>query len=242
MVSRGNVAGAKRKHGVPIGSCVRTVSVGGSVDVADGDNNATKQSEPFLRFSHVDVPRNTIQSVGSYLQMPTLRTTNREAYAFVRKHGLVRPGALEEIGIPRANVARWATEGLLVRVARGLYALPNQDFGEHDTLAQVAKLVPDGIVCLLSALRFHELTTQNPSEVWLGIDRKARKPKLHWPPLHIVWWSDVVLTEGIIVVNVAGVTIRITSPARTVADCFKYRNKIGLDVAIEALRDFRRKK
>jgi predicted transcriptional regulator of viral defense system len=78
--------------------------------------------------------------------------------------------------------------------------------------------------------------------VWIGTDRKARKPKLHWPPLHIVWWSDVALTEGIIAVNVAGVTIRITSPARTVADCFKYRNKIGVDVAIEALRDYRRKK
>ncbi len=193
-------------------------------------------------FLGVDAPLHLIQIVGSYLQMPTLRTTNREAYAFVRKRGLVRPSALEEIGIPRANAARWAGEGLLVRVARGLYALPNRDFGEHDTLVQVAKLVPEGIVCLLSALRFHELTTQNPSEVWLGIDRKARKPKLDWPPLHVVWWSDVALSEGIIAVNVAGVTIRTTSPARTVADCFKYRNKIGLDVAIEALRDYRRKK
>lgn len=190
----------------------------------------------------VDEPRHSIQSVGTYLQMPTLRKTNREAYAFIRKQGLVRPSALEDIGIPRANAARWASEGLLVRVARGLYALPKRDFGEHDTLVQVAKLVPEGIVCLLSALRFHELTTQNPSEVWLGIERKARKPKLRWPPLHIVWWSGAALTEGIIVVNVAGVSIRATSPARTVADCFKYRNKIGLDIAVEALRDFRRKK
>jgi predicted transcriptional regulator of viral defense system len=173
--------------------------------------------------------------------MPTLRTADREAYAFVRKRGLVRPRDLEERGIPRAKTARWANEGLLVRAARGLYALPNRDFGEHDTLAQVAKLVPEGIVCLLSALRLHGLTTQNPSEVWLGIDRKARKPKLKWPPLHIVWWSGATLSEGIIEVKVASVSILATSPARTVADCFKYRNKIGLDVAIESLRDYRRK-
>jgi predicted transcriptional regulator of viral defense system len=174
--------------------------------------------------------------------MPTLRTTNRDAYALVRKQGLIRPNALEEIGIPRANAARWASEGLLVRVARGLYALPDRDFGEHETLVQVARRVPEGIVCLLSALRFHELTTQNPSEVWLGIDRKARKPNLQWPLLHVVWWSEVALSEGIVTINVAGGAIRITSPARTVADCSKYRNKIGLDVAIEALRDYRRKK
>jgi predicted transcriptional regulator of viral defense system len=107
---------------------------------------------------------------------------------------------------------------------------------------QIAMLVPEGIVCLLSALRLHGLTTQNPSEVWLGIDRKARKPKLEWPPLHVVWWSDAALVEGIIDVKVASTTIRATSPARTVADCFKYRNKIGLDVALESLRDYRRKK
>lgn len=96
---------------------------------------------------------------------------------------------------------------------------------------------PEGIVCLLSSLRFHELTTQIPFEVWLGIDRKARKPNLHWPPLHIVWWSDAALSEGNIAVNVVGVTIRITSPARTVADCFKYRHKIGVEQSAPSLRD-----
>lgn len=174
--------------------------------------------------------------------MPTLRKTNREAYDFIKKRGLVRPRDLEEQGVSRAQLTRWTNEGLLTRAARGLYALPNQDFREHDTLVQVAKLVPDGIVCLLSALRLHGLTTQNPSEVWLGIDRKARKPKLDWPPLHIVWWSDGALTEGIVDVTVSGVLIQTTSPARTVADCFKYRNKIGLDVALESLRDYRRTK
>jgi predicted transcriptional regulator of viral defense system len=133
-------------------------------------------------------------------------------------------------------------EGSLVRVARGLYGLPGHDLGEHESLLQVAKLVPDGVVCLLSALRFHGLTTQNPSEIWLGIDRKARKPTPEWPLLHIVWWSGKAMSAGVVETKVARIQIRITTPARTVADCFKYRNKIGLDVAIEALRDFRRKK
>ena len=183
-----------------------------------------------------------IQYVGSYKQMPTLRSVSNEAVTLVKKQGLVRLRDFEEHGIPRAKVAGWVTEGSLVRVARGLYGLPGHDLGEHESLVQVAKLVPDGAVCLLSALRFHGLTTQNPSEVWLGIDRKARKPRLEWPPLHIVWWSGDVISAGVVEVKVSRIPIRITTPARTVADCFKYRNKIGLDVAIEALRDFRRKK
>jgi predicted transcriptional regulator of viral defense system len=183
-----------------------------------------------------------IQYVGSCKQMQTFRSTSNEALTLVKKQGLVRIRDFEAHGIPRAKVAGWVTEGSLVRVARGLYGLPGHELGEHESLVQLAKLVPNGAVCLLSALRFHGMTTQNPSEVWLGIDRKSRKPRLEWPPLRIVWWSGEATSAGIVEVKVARIPIRITSPARTVADCFKYRNKIGLDVAIEALRDFRRKK
>lgn len=190
----------------------------------------------------IDRSSTLVQYVGTCKEMPTLRSTTNEAVAFVKKQGLVRLRDFEEQGIPRAKVAGWVTEGRLVRVARGLYALPGHDLGEHESLVQVAKLVPDGVVCLLSALRFHGLTTQNPSEVWLGIDRKARKPRLEWPPLHIVWWSGEAMSVGVVEAKVARIPIRITTPARTVADCFKYRNKIGLDVAIEGVRDFRRKK
>jgi predicted transcriptional regulator of viral defense system len=102
--------------------------------------------------------------------------------------------------------------------------------------------VPDAIICLLSALRVHGLTTQNPSEVWIGIDRKARRPRLEWPSLHVVWWSSGALTEGVSERKLGSIPVRITTPARTVADCFKYRSKIGLDVALEALRDYRRKR
>lgn len=172
--------------------------------------------------------------------MPTFRSDN-DALALVKKQGFVRLRDFEEQGIPRAKVIQWAKVGLLLRVTRGLYALPGRDFGENDSFVQVAKLIPDGIICLLSALRFHGLTTQNPSEVWLGIARNARRPRLDWPPLHIVWWSGDALSVGIVEVKLTRIPIRITSPARTVADCFKYRNKIGLDVALEALRNYRRK-
>lgn len=174
--------------------------------------------------------------------MPTLRSIDASALDLVKKQGLVRLRDFEEHGIPRAKVLRWTNEGRLIRVARGLYSLPGHDFGENDSLVQVAKLVPEGIICLLSALRVYGLTTQNPSEVWVGIDRKARKPRLEWPPLHIVWWSGDALTQGVVERKLGRIPVRITTPARTVADCFKYRSKIGLDVALEALRDYRRKR
>jgi predicted transcriptional regulator of viral defense system len=108
---------------------------------------------------------------------------------------------------------------------------------EHSALAEVARRHPRAVVCLLSALRFHELTTQAPFEVWLAIPNKARAPRLDYPPLRIVRFSERALIEGIEEHRIDGVPVRITNLARTVADCFKYRNKIGLDVALEALRE-----
>jgi predicted transcriptional regulator of viral defense system len=108
---------------------------------------------------------------------------------------------------------------------------------EHASLAEVARKHPQAIVCLLSALRFHDLTTQSPFEVWLAIPNKARAPRMDFPPLRIVRFSGAALSDGVEEHRVEGVPVRVTSVARTVADCFKYRNKIGLDVALEALRD-----
>ncbi len=109
---------------------------------------------------------------------------------------------------------------------------------EHHTLAEAAKRVPAGLVCLLSALSFHEMTTQSPHEVWLAIDVKARKPKADWPPMRIVRFSGRARTFGVERHLVEGVEVPVTSRAKTAADCFKYRNKIGIDVAIEALKDY----
>jgi len=155
----------------------------------------------------------------------------------VRSHGLIRPCDLLPLGISRVSLTRAVRRGRLERVGRGLYGLPGREVSAQGALAEVALKVPKGVVCLLSALRFHGLTTQAPFEVWLSIENKAIRPKLDYPPLRIVRFSGAALTEGVEEHVVDGVTVRITGVAKTVADCFKYRNKIGLDVALEALRE-----
>lgn len=169
------------------------------------------------------------------------RTAEERALAIVRKTGILRPRDLDRQGIARTYLQRLAQRGLLERAGRGLYRLPSADLTEHHGLAAASKLVPKGVVCLLSALRFQDLTTQAPHQVWLAIDRLRWHPRQTMPPLRIVRFSGRALTEGIQVHRIEGVRVLIYSPAKTVADCFKYRNKIGLDVAIEALRDYRRR-
>lgn len=154
-----------------------------------------------------------------------------------RKFGILRPRELDRYGIPRKYVYRLERDGKLQRVGRGLYVLPDAGPGENRSLAEAAKRVPSGVICLLSALRFHELTTQAPFEVWMAIGQKAWRPRVDYPPLRIVRFSGTALEEGIEKHVIEGVPVSVFSPAKTVADCFKYRNKIGLDVAIEALRE-----
>ena len=169
--------------------------------------------------------------------MPDMDTAADKLIDLVRSLGLIRHRDLEPIGIPRISLTRAVRRGQLERVGRGLYGLPGRQVSAHGVLAEVARRVPKGVVCLLSALRFHGLTTQAPFEVWLAIENKAITPKLDYPPLRIVRFSGAALTEGVEEHVVDDVTVRITCIAKTVADCFKYRNKIGLDVALEALRE-----
>jgi predicted transcriptional regulator of viral defense system len=131
-------------------------------------------------------------------------------------------------------------DGRLVREARGLYALPDAEVTAQHSLAVVAKAVPKGVICLLSALRFHDIGTQLPHEVWLAIERRAAEPRLASPRLRIVRFSGPAFTEGVEEHDVEGTTIRVYGMAKTIADCFKYRNKIGLDVALEALKEILR--
>ena len=128
-----------------------------------------------------------------------------------------------------------------MRVARGVYVRPDAPPSTHRSLVEVAIAVPHGVVCLLSALRFHGIGTQSPHEVWVAIDMKAWKPRTELP-VHIVRFSGGALTFGVNEQDVEGVKVRLTSAAKTVADCFKYRHKIGVDVAIEALRDVLRRR
>ena len=172
--------------------------------------------------------------------MPTKRFTGTDPIKLLRAAGVLRLREFAEAGVAKAAVLRLADAGKLERIGRGLYALPGREVGESEALVQVAKRVPEGVVCLLTALSFHNLTDQNPSQVWLAIDRKARRPRLDWPPLEVVWWSHEVLSFGVMTKTIGGVVLRVTSPAKTVADCLRYRHKLGTDVAVQALRDYRR--
>ena len=160
----------------------------------------------------------------------------------VEQVGVLRPRDLDAYDIPRIYLSRLCERGLLQRVGRGLYVLPNADVSEHHTLAEACKRVPQGVVCLLSALRFHGLTTQSPHEVWLAIGNKVWRPQVDYPPLRFVRFSARALEAGVEQHSIEGVLVRVYNPAKTVADCFKYRNKIGLDIALEALRDCRRQR
>lgn len=151
--------------------------------------------------------------------------------------GVLRPRDIKPLGISSMYLNKLYAEGVLDRPSRGLYTLADAEPTENRSVAEAAKLVPKGVVCLLSALRFHDLTTESPFEVWLAISRKARLPKVEYPSLRVVRFSGDALTFGIQTHEVEGVSVNVFSPAKTVADCFKYRNKIGLDVALEALRD-----
>ena len=149
---------------------------------------------------------------------------------------------LESLGLSRPRVRSLVDKGILEKAARGLYVLRSADVSENRTLAEVGKKVPHGVICLLSALRFHDLTTQSPHQVWVALERSAWTPKVDHISLKIVRYSGEAFEKGHQEHLIEGVPVRITSPAKTVADCFKYRNKIGLDVALEALRDVLRKR
>lgn len=171
---------------------------------------------------------------------PASTTAQREVLRLARRKALLRARDLARSGVPTVTLSRLVRAGKLERVARGVYSLPGRAPGEHRSLAEVAIRVPRGVVCLLSALRVHEIGTQAPFEVWLAIPHRMVPPKLEQPQLRIVRMSGDALSQGIQKVRVDGVPVPVFNAAKTVADCFKYRNKIGLDVALEALREVRR--
>ena len=166
-----------------------------------------------------------------------MKTQEEIILELVRKHGYVRPSSLETYELPRVALTRLVRAGKLKRQARGLYTLPNHVPGENESLVEVCARYPGAVVCLLSALRYHELTTHAPFEVWIAVGGKARAPQPVYPPVRVVRFSDLLLREGVERHKTSGVEISVTDISRTIADCFRYRNKIGIDVAIEALRD-----
>jgi len=155
----------------------------------------------------------------------------------VKKMGIIRPRDIEAMGIPREYLMRLYRQGKLERIGRGLYILPGSISSESISLAEIAKRVPHAVVCLLSALAFHELTTQLPSRIWIAIEHKKWKPRIEYPSIELIRMSGKAYQFGIEMHDIEGVPVMVYSPAKTVADCYKFRNKIGLDVALEALRD-----
>ncbi len=170
----------------------------------------------------------------------------RDALELARRKGVLRARDLEEMRVPRYTLSALLDRGLLRRVERGTYVITGTDWSEHQTLIEVARRVPTGVICLLSALRFHEIGTQEPPSVWLCIELGLKAPKLKTPTLEIVRQSGRAWSEGVaehwLPIGETHVAVKITSPAKTVADCFKFRNRVGLDVALEALRDALRQK
>jgi predicted transcriptional regulator of viral defense system len=152
----------------------------------------------------------------------------------------VRPRDIEHHGMPREYLLRLTKQGTLERIGRGLYALPGSLHSEFRQMAEIAKRVPQGVICLLSALQYHTLTTQLPHETWLALESPGWHPKLDYPPVRIVWMTNKPFEFGIEEHRIDRVPVRVFSVAKTVADCFKFRNKTGIDVAIEALREVRR--
>jgi predicted transcriptional regulator of viral defense system len=176
------------------------------------------------------------------MHMQNELTTTEEILKLVRQMGMLRVRDLTCRGIHPEYLRRLCKKGLLTRTGRGLYIAANAEISVHHGLAQAGKRVPHGVICLLSALQFHELGTQGPFQVWIALDRKVARPHMDYPPLRVVWFSGKALTEGVEVHVIEGVQVRIYNSAKTVVDCFKYRNKTGLDVALEALRDCREQK
>lgn len=164
-------------------------------------------------------------------------TYARRVLDLTRRRGLLRASDLAEIDVPRVVLTRLTRAGELERVGRGLYRVPGKQGSEHETLAAVSARVPKAVYCLLTALQFHELTTQLPREVWIAMPHGSHLPRIDYPPLKMVQSTEPAYRAGVETVVRDGVSLRVYSVAKTVADCFKHRHKIGLDVALEALRD-----
>ncbi len=174
--------------------------------------------------------------------MPAVAPSKTAMLLRLARKGPVRARDLDEAGIPRAYLKRLCDRGLLEQVDRGLYRLADARLTELSTLAEVSKRVPHAVICLLSALQVHGLTTEAPNAVWVLIDRHARAPKVTSPTLEVVRASGEALEHGIQTKVIDGVKVRLTTPAKTVADCFRFRRHVGLEVALAALKDYLRRR
>ena len=174
---------------------------------------------------------------GNVTDMTSATAQRLRALDLLKARGMLRLKEFVTEGIGPETLARLVREEAVVRPARGLYQLPDAQVEVAHALAEAAVLVPKGVVCLTSALQYHELTLQMPSAVWMAIDRAAWRPKINYPPIRFVRFTGSALTEGVERHRIESVDVPITDPSRTIVDCFRYRTKVGLDVAMEGLRE-----
>lgn len=169
--------------------------------------------------------------------MAATATQREKALELLGRRSMMRQRDFAAQGIAPETLARLVREGVVMRPARGLYQLADGPVDARRVLAEAATLVPNGVICLVSALQFHGLTLQMPSSVWMAIGRTAWRPRIDYPPIRFVRFTPAALGEGVGRHGVEGVEVVITDPARTIVDCFRYRAKIGIDVALEGLRE-----
>lgn len=199
---------------------------------------SASQSRRIRLCKYIDIYKN----IPTILHMGKLSPSEQRVLDLVRDRGVVRLRDITSDGLHPEHLRRLVAKGHLTRLARGVYAPSDFEPTENHGLAQAAIRVPDAVVCLLSALQFHELTTQLPRKVWVAIHPKAREPNLDWPPIEVHRFSGRSFTEGWTEHELEGVPVKIFDVAKTVADCFKFRTSVGVGVAIEALRETLRDK
>lgn len=168
---------------------------------------------------------------------PPPSTYEQAVLDLAKRRSLLRARDVVGEGIPSMVLSRMVRGGQLLRVGHGIYAPRGRDVSEHVSLAEVCLRAPRAVVCLLSALRFHEIGTQEPFDVWIALPSNASVPRIHSPSVRVIRMSGAALTEGVTVHDIDGVEVPVFNVAKTVADCFKFRNKVGIDVSVEALRD-----
>lgn len=172
--------------------------------------------------------------------IPPTNSLDRAKALLQGMKGVLRTRDILRLRIHPRTLYALRDSGAVEQVSRGVYRTASAEPLANPDLCTVAARAPKGVVCLISALAFHEMTTQIPHQVWLALERGSRPPKISHPPLRVLWFTGPAFTEGIENHTIDGVTVRIYSPEKTLADCFKYRRKIGIDVAVEALRLYRR--
>ena len=165
------------------------------------------------------------------------RSQRQIACALLEKRGIMRLAELRSAGVTAATVSRMERDGEVIRLSRGLYQLPDAPLDVSHSLAEAAKRAPKGVVCLVSALAFHGLTDQLPKKIWMAIGKKDWTPKPDGVPIRVIRFAESLLAEGVETHMIEGVPVKVFGVAKTVADCFRHRNKIGLTVAIEGLQE-----